>query len=205
MISLRRRAVLGVGLTAWLVLTAAGFAYWEHYEATPGSADPLTAAPIQARGGWELVLFAHPHCPCTRASLAELAELSQQAGPRLEIRVVFIQPEGTPAGWERTELWATAAAIPGVRVSSDPDGVEARKCGAITSGQVVLYDATGRVAFYGGLTRARGRVGESAARQTILNLLAGHESTRRDMPVFGCALSRPDACFDREKTTPCPQ
>jgi hypothetical protein len=196
---------MGFIIAAWLCLVATGFAFWEGYDSTPGRADRADSSPLPTHRGWELVLFAHPHCPCTRASLSELAELAHQAGPNLAIRVVFVRPSDAPEGWEHSELWSMAAAIPGVQVSCDIDGSAARRCGATTSGHLVVYDPLGQVAFYGGITRGRGRVGESSARQTILALLAGSKPAIRETPVFGCALVNPDACHDREKATSCQQ
>jgi hypothetical protein len=200
-----RSLITGLLIATWLGLVATGFAFWEKYDSTPGQAERADSSPPSTQRGWELVLFAHPQCPCTRASLGELAELAHQAGPNLAIRVVFVRPSDAPEGWEHSELWSMAAAIPGVQVSCDPDGSEARRSGATTSGHLVLYDPLGRVAFYGGITRGRGRVGESSARQTILALLAGSEPAIRETPVFGCALVNSNACHDREKTTPCQQ
>jgi hypothetical protein len=200
-----RSLVMGFVIAAWLGLVATGFAFWERYDGTPGQANHADSLPVPTCGGWELVLFAHPHCPCTRASLGELAELAHQAGPNLAIRVVFVRPNDAPKGWERSESWNLAEAIPGVRVSCDPDGSEAQRSGARTSGHLVVYDPQGRVAFYGGITRGRGRVGESVGRQAVLDLLVGKEPAIRETPVFGCALFNSDACHDREKATPCQQ
>src|SRR5882724_6512036 len=42
-----------------------------------------------------LIMFAHPHCPCTRASLSELARLLTQTPDKLNTYVVFLKPEET--------------------------------------------------------------------------------------------------------------
>jgi hypothetical protein len=201
----KRGLLKGFGIAAWLGLVASGFAFWERYDFTPGQAGHGDSVPPSSHNGWELVLFAHPHCPCTRASLNELTELARQAGPGVAVRVVFVRPSDAPQEWERSDLWDTAAAIPGVRVSCDPGGVEARRAGATTSGHLVIYDPLGRVAFYGGITRGRGREGESYARQAILTLLGGGEQAIRRAPVFGCELLTADELADREGTTICPQ
>ena len=60
-------------------------------------------APLRAPGGrtWRLVVFAHPQCPCTRATLDVLARSSARAGARLEATVALVREAGTKAGWER--------------------------------------------------------------------------------------------------------
>jgi hypothetical protein len=174
-------------VAAWLGLVAAGFAVWETYDSTPGAAS-AAPAPAPPRGEWELVVFLHPHCPCSAATLDELAQLTADAPAGLGVRVAFVRPAGVAEGWERTATWETAAGLKGVRVECDRDGAEARRAGATTSGYAVLYDPAGRVAFRGGLTRARGRVGESTGRRAILSALAGQEPEARVAPVFGCSL-----------------
>lgn len=171
---------------AWLGAVGAGFAAWERYDATPGPRGPdAPGAPGAAR--WTLTLYAHPHCPCTRAALGELAELARLLPPDAAVAVAFVRPVGVEPGWELTPSWDAAAAIPGVAVRCDVEGSDAARAGAATSGHAVLTDATGRVAFRGGLTRGRGRVGESAARRTILGVVAG-ESSGGNAPVYGCPL-----------------
>jgi hypothetical protein len=183
--------LMGLGIAAWLGLVASGFALWDRYDSTPAVECHSDSPPPSSHAGWELVLFAHPHCPCTRASLNELAELARQARPSPIIRVVFVRPSDAPEGWERSELWHAAAAIPGVLVSCDSGGVEARCAGAKASGHLIVYDPLGRVALYGGITRGRGREGGSSARQAILTLLRGGEPAIRQSPVFGCELLTP--------------
>src|SRR5579872_5475779 len=126
-IQYRRIPIAALTIAAWLGLVATGFAFWERYESTPGRIDDAKDAPRSGSNGWELVLFVHPHCPCSRASLQELAELTQRTKTDAEFRVVFVRPENAPEGWEHSELWDVATAIPRVRVSCDSDGSEARR------------------------------------------------------------------------------
>jgi hypothetical protein len=75
-----------------------------------------------------------------------------------------------------------------VTVLDDVDGTEARRFGALTSGQVVVYDADGRLRFSGGITPARGHAGDNAGRSAIIALLEGASSASVETPVFGCSL-----------------
>ena len=96
-------------------------------------------------------------CPCAKATLVEVAAL---AGNReLSIRIVFVRPPGVGESWESGRLWDYAATIPGIRVTADEEGTEARTAGATTSGFAVFRDAAGGVQYRGGLTSARGRNG----------------------------------------------
>jgi hypothetical protein len=183
-------AVFGV----WLTAAAAG-GWWLHkYEMVQGSAAltpgqwPLAARINAAHNRPTLVMFAHPRCPCTRASLEELNRLLARCEGKLDTRVLFFEPLNYPPQWTRSSLWESAAAIPGVVVQGDPDGVEARRFGAATSGFVVLYDATGRLVFHGGITVSRGHAGDNAGAEAIVCLVNGEAAASRQTPVFGCSL-----------------
>jgi hypothetical protein len=105
-------------------------------------------------------------------------------------------PEGVPGGWERTDLWKTAAAIPSVRVVRDAGGAEAVRFGALTSGECVLFAADGRRLFHGGITAARGHEGDNAGQDRLMDLLrAGTAAVEMpsvsgaaSTPVYGCPL-----------------
>jgi hypothetical protein len=59
-------------------------------------------------------MFVHPHCPCSRASIHELARLMAQAGPALKADLFFYRPETETRQWVETDLWAEASVMPGV-------------------------------------------------------------------------------------------
>jgi hypothetical protein len=205
-ISRWRSLAFGLALTAWLCSLAFGFAAWERFDATPGRVG--VAASDQPDGsphGWRLVMYVHPHCPCSRVSLHELAELVATSGQTLRVEVVFVRPPDAPVGWERSDQWKAAEEIPGAIVRSDVGGAEARRAGAETSGQVVLYEPNGRVAFAGGITAGRGRLGESLARRSILAIIAGHPPAIREAPVFGCELFSENSCPVDLKGSSCPK
>jgi hypothetical protein len=135
-----------------------------------------------------LVLFAHPHCPCTRASLHELDALLVQTQNRVSPIVVFSIPDGVPAGWEQGELWNSATSIPGLHVIRDPGGREAHRFHVEGSGHVLLYAPSGQLLFSGGITGSRGHQGDNVGRSAVVSfILEGQESVRQT-PVFGCSL-----------------
>jgi hypothetical protein len=183
---------LALGGLLWLAAIGTGLAELWRYDGQRGAAavapmqwpDAGSAAEVPAKA--RLVMLAHPRCPCTRASLAELARLMAQAEGRLTADVFFVQPAGTSDDFVDTDLWRSAAAIPGVRVWRDRDGRTAAQFGAATSGQVVLYDAAGQRRFQGGITVARGHEGDNPGRAAVLAALDGDVAA--DTPVFGCGL-----------------
>jgi hypothetical protein len=117
-----------------------------------------------------------------------LAQIIACCGKQVETTVFFYFPPDTGSEWAHTDLWESAASIPAVRVLADRDAAAARRFGARTSGQVLFYNARGRLAFNGGITASRGHSGDSAGRDAIVSLLRGEDPQRRTTPVFGCAL-----------------
>jgi len=193
-------AKLAIAIVAWLGLLGGGLGVALHYESTPGAA-PEKEAPRQwpagalerAAGKATLVMFAHPKCPCTRASIAELAELMNKLGDSADAYVLFLRPSEMPEGWERSSSWASAERIPHVRVATDVDGALAKTFGAKVSGYTVLYDARGAEVFSGGITSGRGHVGDNEGVTLILALVRGERTGHAETPTFGCDLEDPTA------------
>src|SRR4029079_14053071 len=98
-----------------------------------------------APGHSTLVMFVHPLCSCTRASLAELESVLQQSDGRVSAWIMVLHPGGTSDEWQRSSTLDSARHLPGVHLVMDTDGAEADRFGAATSGQVVLYDARGQL------------------------------------------------------------
>ncbi len=188
-----RALLLASGLT-WMLIILGGFWVLWGYENTPGRAGvPPSNWPADSRvqrhsNQFTLVMLVHPHCPCTRASINELALIMARGKGRLTAHVLFLKPDGTGPAWERSDLWHSASMIPGVEVMADEGGAEARVFNAGTSGQVLLYDAGGRLSFSGGITSARGHEGDNAGRDAITSLLISGEADTNETSVFGCSL-----------------
>jgi hypothetical protein len=180
-------------LVGWIVAVCLGSRTLLNYESRPGRIGTVPqnwpGSRIQrAHHRATLVMLAHPHCPCTRASVGELAQIMAQAEDRIAAYVLFLKPEGSSSDWEKTDLWRSAAAIPGVTVLPDVDGAEARRFGVETSGHTVLFDNEGRLLFSGGITGSRGHSGDNAGRSAIVSLLRNHRADRAQSSVFGCSL-----------------
>lgn len=179
----------------WVAATGTGLAMLALYANSAGKTQPAPSHwPLGSRiqlsdDRASLVLFVHPRCPCTRASLGELEKIVAHYGAAMEPWVVFLKPAGAGNNWEQTDLWRTAVAIPGVHVISDVGGAEARRFHAVTSGQTLVYSDRGELLFDGGITYARGHAGDNAGRTAIEMCLSGHAPGYRETPVFGCSLA----------------
>ena len=195
--SRKSRTLFAAAGVLWLSLICVGVAYTWSYQSTPGeSGEPPAqwpvASPIQHTAQLPtLVLMIHPHCPCSRATIGELALLMAHAQGLVNTNVLFVKPREFSDDWATTDLWKSAASIPGVNVMADEDGVEAALFKSLTSGQAMLYDTSGRLVFGGGITASRGHAGDNEGRNAILSWLTTGTANTKQTAVFGCSLFQP--------------
>jgi hypothetical protein len=176
----------------WLSAVSYGTVRMFRYSGTPGLS---AAAPVDwpaefpikpAAQGVTLLVTLHPRCTCSRATLAELSQLMTRRANGLQAYVLMV---GESSRGATGELWQMAAAIPGVTVIPDPDSALATRLGAMTSGQTYAFDPSGKLLFSGGITPARGHVGENAGVDALTAILLDHRPTESHTAVFGCPLT----------------
>jgi hypothetical protein len=191
-----RSLVVGIGI--WIVVLILGMGATARRDFKAGGSGeapsdwPRDSSIDRASQSSTLLVFAHPHCPCSRATLNELERIVARCHQHVSVQVVFCVPLGAPEGWERTGLWDQAASIPGVRVSTDPGTREARRFGAFTSGDALLYDSAGGLLFHGGITGSRGHEGDNSGESAIVSLVRDGRADLSACPAFGCSLFDPD-------------
>jgi hypothetical protein len=182
----------------WLLAAALGLRVLLNYEyaasvpGTPPEKWPLATKVPRTPGLPTIVVVAHPRCPCSRATVAELARLMAPLQNRATATVIFVRPPGFSEDWQRTDLWWDARRIPGVSVLSDLGGAEASFFGAQASGQTMLYDVGGHLRFSGGITASRGHAGDSPGRSAILSFVNTGNSATSHTSVYGCSLRNPE-------------
>ncbi len=203
------RRVLRIIVAAWCGCVAAGSWAMLKYEFTPAAA-PSATADWPAGSSIErdpnrptLVMFLHPRCPCSRATLNELNRLATECPDRFALDILFIRPTGFSEDWERTDLYESARRIPGAHVLCDPGGVEAARFGATTSGETLLYSPAGRLLFQGGMTASRGHEGDNTGRAALADLIETGRAETRRTAVFGCALTNPAPTIRQGVATRC--
>lgn len=192
----------------WIVFLGAGSLLVVRFETRAAEAGNV---PVQwpgesriARDGRPAVLmFLHPNCPCSKASVHELTAVVQALSPGESPRVVFVLRTEAGHDWRTSALRRQAAAVPGATLLEDDGGREAGRFGARTSGVALLYDAAGTLRFQGGITAARGHEGANAAEDRLIGLLQGSSKRAAATPVYGCSLekARPRAMSG---VKPCP-
>lgn len=200
--TLRRVAIAGA-IVVWGGLLGGAAVILNDFEQTGSAPARLPQSRPDLASSRPIVrMFAHPRCPCTHASIEELAHLVAQHPHDAHYEVWFFRPLTEPDAWAHSALWNAAALIPGVSAFTDPDGSEARRAGAETSGEVVILDAAGSPVYAGGITISRGHEGDNpgldAASGWLDRLAASsthgaHAETALPSvaPVFGCTIHNP--------------
>lgn len=189
-----KRSSLALLLLTWLLIVGGGSLWMISYSQTPGKQAaapqqlpkdlPITLQPGQAT----LLMFVHPHCPCSRASLSELERLLARCQPVPDTHLIFFKAAEMPEEWSESAIVQEARSIPGVTIRTDEDGALASRFHAETSGQVLLYDEAAELVFAGGITASRGHEGGNAGSDAIAVWVNGNRKTHRETPVFGCGL-----------------
>jgi hypothetical protein len=183
-------------LTAWAIVVASGILYLQAHAARPGETGAPSprwpvGSPIAIDGRRPaLLIFLHPHCPCSRASLAELEKILRRCHERVSAHAILL---ATPLldRWGRSAVVDQLPSLPGVRVWQDRGGALARRFGVATSGHVLVYDAGGLLIFSGGITAARGHAGDNLGEVAVIARIGGSQQCSSASPVFGCPLTTP--------------
>jgi hypothetical protein len=194
-ITSRQRWATFTATLIWGSAVAIGFLALRLHAASPGRSGPAverwpgrTQIPLSSRQP-TLVVAVHPLCPCTQASVAELARLLSTCEGQVEVYILVFFPERAGHGWSPTDRLRRLATLPDVHLLDDPGGEEAARFGAQTSGLVALYAQDGRLLFRGGITGARGHEGDNEGRRTLVCLIRGDSLPHpRETPVFGCPI-----------------
>lgn len=183
--------------TVWLSVIGIFFASLFTYASTTGPAGnppplwPASTTIAHSQNGKTLVMFAHPRCPCTRASLQELDAVVASHPEFDRLQVVFFRPNVHDGSWSDTDIVHQACAMSRVDVSWDDGGRLASQFGAQTSGHVLIYDDQGQLAFSGGITALRGHEGWNTGRAAAVAVGRGESPKVSQTPIFGCPLIGP--------------
>jgi hypothetical protein len=178
----------------WLAACLGGMAWLIDHGVRPGHAAaaeqlwPAGSAVQRHAGRATLVVLVHPYCPCSVATLIELGEIIAKTGNGADVTVLFSAPEDLALDFSGAPALARARALPGVTVLLDPGAHEADRFGAFTSGQTLLFAASGQLLFQGGITPSRGHLGDSAGKRALVALIAHGHAEQPSSPVYGCAL-----------------
>lgn len=175
----------------WLVVVAGAFHLLMKYASEEGRVGTISLnfpkeSSLTLTHDFELIMFVHPGCSCSSASMAELARLMAREKD-LSAQVVFMKTKKLDPLFKNNELLKKAKLLPRTKILFDEDGKEARYFGALTSGQTYLYHSEKGLLFSGGLTAARAHEGKSSGQESIEQILRNKPS-RNIASVFGCDM-----------------
>lgn len=187
-----RRQVLA--LAVWLISLVIGLKIlWDYH--TTASAQQKKTPRIHSTSLLQLasqqptlIMFAHPQCPCTKASILELQGIEQKLRGLVQIKIFFIQPASKDRSWVESSSWALAKMIPSAEVSVDRLGAMAKLFNAEISGEIALYSREGAPIFEGGITPSRGHVGDNHGTQSIIEAVRTGIASIKRTQVYGCGL-----------------
>lgn len=194
----------GVVIAPWCCLLFVSWYFVERYDFNVNQPAPSGVVPNwpsnsalqRSPDRATLVLFLHPKCPCSRATIRELKKLlastatTQSLAP--DLFVVATIPPSADESWLNTDTIAQSEQIGGARLYIDRAGQEAARFGATTSGMVMLFDTSGALRFNGGITISRGHEGDSTGCDWLAELIRGGRCDSIELPVFGCRLCLPE-------------
>jgi len=190
----------GVASLLWLAAVFYGFQSLLQYGAQPGPVTspqshwPQKSALHPNTQAYTLVMFLHPQCPCSNATVSELALLLARCR-NVKAKVLFIRPKEFPPNWEKSALWTRVSNIPGAEALVDVEGRERDLFAAETSGQCALYDKDGILRFNGGITGSRGHEGDNRGLAQIEAIAEDKIGAANAItgPTFGCPLQNRDS------------
>lgn len=196
-----------VAIVVWAAIVCAGWVWMQRYGFEVNSPSAHGFAEVWPKDSTltrnavtpTLLVFMHPRCPCTRATLTELEKLlgryTDEDNPLQTIAVSTV-PITADAAWLDTVTTSRARLLPAAELFIDHDGREAERFGATTSGLVMLFDAEGNRKFAGGVTASRGHEGDNLGRSTLAKVLRGESVALPELPAFGCRLCLPGESAD---------
>src|SRR4051812_19393355 len=92
----------------WLASIAAGGFSIYTYETSPGRqleapGDwPQSSAIARSRERPTMLVFVHPRCPCTRATIDELSRIVVENPQALYVKVLYYKPADADSAWDET-------------------------------------------------------------------------------------------------------
>ena len=183
---------VAIAMAGWYCISAYGFSGDQEAIANAPQLWPAESTIVRTERRPTLLLFLHPKCPCSRATVGELERLPvlvpNSALPN--ICVIAAAPRSIGDLWWSSSFLTRAARLPNAHLVRDPGGVETAIFGARVSGTVLLFDPAGNRLYAGGVTMSRGHAGDNVGLQAVTSLLVDHDADVPSIPPLGCVMVR---------------
>lgn len=183
---MKQNLLIGV----WILSIIASIGFINRYSLTAGKNSSNSRVPASTKfapeGRARLLVFLHPKCTCSHATMTELKSLLPELKD-IETTVLFRSVSADKA-WLTGDLYENASKVQGISVAIDEDGREAKLFGAHTSGHTVLIAPDGNIVFSGGLTPSRGHTGDSAGKNFLRKWNRERGPASFISAIFGCNI-----------------
>ncbi len=144
-----------------------------------------------------LFVFLHPRCPCSRATVQEFLSIVDRIDDRCDCTAYLVCPGDTGREFAEGKILEALRTSKKINIVYDLGGDSAKRMGVRTSGHTFLFSASGNLLFEGGITGARGQIGENGGKHGLSDKLASPGKTLFRWPVYGCPTQSPDQMPDR--------
>src|SRR5438552_1238510 len=120
-VDLRKRGLLITASAFWLVAVFVCVYLLALHELTPGRVGKVGGWPgshlvALGHGTKTLLVFIHPGCPCTEATMTELRRILDENGNLVRASVLAFRPSAAASNWERTDLYERLVRFPDVKL-----------------------------------------------------------------------------------------
>lgn len=195
----------------WCTLVFASLGGLAFYGSIPGQAAtaasqwPTDSTILPAEDTNAVLVFVHPQCFCTRATIDQLQRAFVARPKSASTTVVVYAPSTQPESWCDTSLVRLCKTLPGATVVLDHDGQETQRFGVNTSGHVLVFNRQKQLQFSGGVTPSRGHLGPCEGLDAVTQIIAGQKAVPCVANAYGCPLGSPESangCGRAECKTP---
>ena len=137
-----------------------------------------------------LLLFLHPHCPCTKATIKNLDSVLNTSPDTVNFYAVAFCPLDETEQWVQSPIMNTLIEDLDAKVIIDHGSEISSAFGIKCSGHILLYSDRGELQFDGGITSSRGHEGYCLPQNDLQKILSNDAEQPVHWPVFGCPLVR---------------
>ena len=145
---------------------------------------------VEIRSSQTLVLFIHPRCPCTKATIRSLERIYHRMPQRPKLVVYAFYPQDRGESWAESALTDYVTAFADAALIPDRNGDACLRYGVTTSGHLMLFDRHDRLVFSGGITPGRAHEGDCISSKDLLKKCRNESSVAApsNWPVYGCPI-----------------
>ena len=185
----------------WIALVIVISSYFYIYQYTDGHivvrqdySDAIKLLNSKAEVEYPLtLLFLHPECPCSDASIYELQQI-QKLNKEMNYKVVISYPKNTFEKWSNSNRAKRQLNRDSIfELLDDKENVLAKAFGAYTSGFTLIFNTPEDLVFAGGITPSRGHLGRTIAHE-IVQEASFLNFTKNE--VYGCSIDSKENCIE---------